>query len=164
MEYVEHLAWLLFLRALDAMEDEWEVEAQLNNSQYERILSEELRWSEWARRDWPADELLPFIHGRLIPYLQNLSGTALRETIRSVFSERNVIVCASPYNLKDVLEIIDEINFNNQDDVFTVSVVYEDLLETNGQREPGGGRIPHAATDRAFHGGTDPAPIGRDDL
>jgi len=29
MEYVEHLAWLLFLRFLDAQEEVWEAEGQL---------------------------------------------------------------------------------------------------------------------------------------
>ncbi len=36
--------------------------------------------------------------------------------IASVFSDRNVVVCASPYNLKDVLEIVDNIDFKNPDD------------------------------------------------
>ena len=132
MQYVEHLAWLLFLRFLDAQEEEWATEAQLANENYEPILEPELRWSHWAHRDWKADELLPFIHGRLIPYLQSLSGSPIRETISSIFSERNVIVCASPYNLKDVLQIVNGIDFHSQDDIFTVSQVYEDLLQRLG--------------------------------
>ena len=38
MEYVEHLAWLLFLRFLDAQEEVWEAEAPLSGRSYERIL------------------------------------------------------------------------------------------------------------------------------
>ncbi|TEU12681.1 MAG: hypothetical protein E3J21_20605 [Anaerolineales bacterium] len=34
----------------------------------------------------------------------------MRETIASIFAERNVIVCASPYNLRDVLDIVDGID------------------------------------------------------
>ncbi len=132
MEYVEHLAWLLFLRFLDAQEDEWETEAEMAGRPYERILSGDYRWSAWARADWPAERLLEFVRGRLIPYLQGLGGDPLRETVRSVFAERNVIVCASGYNLKDVLEIIDRIDFHSEDDVFTVSHVYEDLLRRLG--------------------------------
>ena len=103
MEYVEHLAWLLFLRFLDAQEEIWAAEAALSGRLYERILNGDLRWSTWARKDWKADELLPFVHGRLIPYLAKLSGSPVRDTIASIFSERNVVVCASPYNLRDVL-------------------------------------------------------------
>jgi type I restriction enzyme M protein len=133
MQYVEHLAWLLFLRFLDAQEEEWEAEARLAGEPYRSILAEgDLRWRNWARRDWKADALLPFVHGRLTPYLQSLSGSPIRETIGSIFSERNVIVCASPYNLKDVLEIVDHIDFHSQDDIFTVSQVYEDLLKRLG--------------------------------
>ncbi|PTQ51571.1 MAG: Type I restriction-modification system, DNA-methyltransferase subunit M [Hydrogenibacillus schlegelii] len=132
MEYTEHLAWLLFLRFLDAQEEEWETQAKLAGRPYTRILDGDLRWSAWATKDWPADRLLEFVHGRLIPYLQSLGGDPLRETIRSVFAERNVIVCASGYNLKDVLTIINGIDFHSQDDIFTVSQVYEELLRRLG--------------------------------
>ena len=141
MQYVEHLAWLLFLRFLDAQEEEWAAEARLGGEPYEPILKEEFRWHNWARRDWKADALLPFVHGELIPTLQSLSGSPMRDTISSIFSERNVIVCASPYNLKDVLEIIDGIDFHSQDDIFTVSQVYEDLLKRLGSENRVAGEI-----------------------
>jgi type I restriction enzyme M protein len=132
MEYIEHLSWLLFLRFLDAQEDEWEKQAHIAGRPYTRIVAGDLRWSEWATKDWEPSRLLEFVHGRLIPFLQSLGGDPLRETIRSVFSERNVIVCASGYNLKDVLSIIDGIDFHSQDDIFTVSQVYEELLRRLG--------------------------------
>jgi len=132
MEYVEHLSWLLFLRFLDAQEAEWEAQASLAGRAYERILQDDLRWSAWAGTDWPADDLLRFVHARLIPYLQTLGGDPLRDTIRGIFAERTVIICASGYNLKDVLAIINGIDFHSQDDVFTVSQVYEELLRRLG--------------------------------
>jgi len=132
MEYVEHLAWLLFLRFLDAQEEAWEVEAAIGGQPYQRILENGLRWPNWARHDWHAPDLIDFVHTRLIPTLQNLSGDPFRETISAIFSERNVIVAASGYNLKEVLAIVDQINFLNQDDIFTVSQVYEDLLRRLG--------------------------------
>ncbi|MFQ5853963.1 MAG: N-6 DNA methylase, partial [Candidatus Binatia bacterium] len=132
MEYVEHLAWLLFLRFLNAQEEEWETQSELKKEPYRRILDKELRWSTWATKDWPAEDLIAFIHGKLIPYLQTLGGDPFRETIRSVFAERNIIVCASGYNLKDVLEVINGIDFHSHDDIFTVSQVYEELLRRLG--------------------------------
>lgn len=132
MEYIEHLSWLLFLRFLDAQEEEWETQAKLANQPYQPTIEEEYRWRNWAAKDWPADDLLSFVHGRLIPYLQRLGGDPLRDTISSVFSERNVIVCASGYNLKDVIQIINGIDFHSQDDIFTVSQVYEELLRRLG--------------------------------
>lgn len=132
MEYVEHLSWLLFLRFLDAQEEEWEAQAQLAGRSYRPVLEPPYRWRDWATKDWPADDLLSFVHGKLIPYLQTLGGDPLRDTIRGVFAERNVIVCASGYNLKDVLSIINGIDFHSQDDIFTVSQVYEELLRRLG--------------------------------
>lgn len=132
MEYIEHLAWLLFLCFLDAEEEEWEAQKKLAKQAYQPILDEPYRWRNWATKDWPADDMLAYVHGKLIPYLQGLGGDPLRETIRGVFAERNVIVCASGYNLKDVLEVINGINFHNQDDIFTVSQVYEELLKRLG--------------------------------
>lgn len=132
MEYIEHLSWLLFLRFLDAQEEEWETQARLEGKPYSPIIEPPYRWRDWAKKDWPAEDLLSFVHGQLIPYLKNLGGDPLRETIRGVFAERNVIVCASGYNLKDVLRIIDGIDFHSQDDIFTVSQVYEELLRRLG--------------------------------
>jgi type I restriction enzyme M protein len=132
MEYVEHLAWLLFLRFLDAQESIWAQEAEIDGHTYTRVLDGQLRWEYWGRRDWDAEELIRFIHGTLLPSLQSLTGNSLRETIRSIFSERTVVVAASGYNLKEVLAIINEIDFTSQDDIFTVSQVYEDLLRRLG--------------------------------
>ena len=132
MEYIEHLSWLLFLRFLDAQEEEWETQAKLAGKPYQPIIEPPYRWRDWAAKDWPADDLLSFVHGQLIPYLQNLGGDPLRDTIRSVFADRNVIVCASGYNLKDVIGIIHGIDFHSQDDIFTVSQVYEELLRRLG--------------------------------
>lgn len=132
MEYIEHLAWLLFLRFLDAQEKVWEEEAAIERRKYNRILEGDLRWENWARRDVPADNLIQFVHTRLIPALQKLGGDPFRETVSAIFSERNVIVAASGYNLKDVLKIVDAIDFLSHDDVHTVSVVYESLLRRLG--------------------------------
>lgn len=132
MEYVEHLAWLLFLRFLDSQEEEWQTQAALSGNKYYRIIDGKFRWREWAMRDWPAEDLIRFVNGDLIPYLRSLRGDPVRDTISGVFSDRNVIVCASGYNLKDVLQIINGIDFHNRDDVFTVSQVYEALLKRLG--------------------------------
>jgi len=132
MEYVEHLSWVLFLRFLDAQEEERETQAKLARGEYKPIIDEPYRWRSWATKDWSADDLLSFVHGKLIPHLRGIGGDPIRDTIRGLFAERNVIVCASGYNLKDVLQIINDIDFHNQDDIFTVSQVYEELLRKLG--------------------------------
>lgn len=147
MEYVEHISWLLFLKFLDEQEDIFELEAELACRSYKRVIDKDYRWSNWVPRalgkkrgdksrrqtpEWEGERLMQFVKGELIPYLASLSGSPEREVIAGVFNDRNVIVCASPYNLKDVLEIIDGIDFKNPDDIHTVSHVYEDLLKRLG--------------------------------
>lgn len=147
MEYVEHIAWLLFLKFLDEQEKIFEKEAKESNRNYQRVISRSYRWSSWVKKalgnregknckritpEWDSNQLMEFMRGSLIPYLASLSGTPEREVIAGIFSDRNVIICDSPDNLKDVIEIIDEINFKNPDDIYTVSHVYEDLLKRLG--------------------------------
>ncbi|MFZ5826724.1 MAG: type I restriction-modification system subunit M [Bacillota bacterium] len=147
MEYVEHLAWVLFLKFLDEQEHVFEQEAAIYGRTHNRILEPRYRWSAWVPKalgeknpetgnrltpEWTADEVLQFLWGQLFPYLANLSGSPEREVIAGVFSDRNIVVCASPYNLKDILDIIDGIDFTNPDDKHAVSVVYEDLLRRLG--------------------------------
>lgn len=147
MEYVEHIAWLLFLKFLDEQEENFELEAKLAGRKYKRVIDKSYRWSSWVTKvldkkigengrrstaEWDGESLMQFVRGELIPYLANLNGSSEREVIAGIFSNRNVVVCASPYNLKDVLEIIDSIDFKNPDDIHTVSHIYEDLLKRLG--------------------------------
>lgn len=148
MEYVEHLSWLLFLKFLDEQEAIFEAEAEMARRPHICILDSPYRWSEWVPKalgrkrgengrrttpEWDGEQLMRFIHGELLPHLAALSGSPEREVIAGVFNDRNVIVCASPYNLKDVLEIVDSIDFTNPDDIHTISHVYEDQLKKLGQ-------------------------------
>lgn len=117
MEYVEHISWVLFLKFLDEQESEFEARANYAGRPYERTVADEYRWERWVGKalgepigegmrtapEWDGEELMRFVRGELIPHLASLSGSPEREVISGVFGERNVIVCASPYNLKDVL-------------------------------------------------------------
>ncbi|HCI80935.1 MAG TPA: restriction endonuclease subunit M, partial [Ktedonobacter sp.] len=148
MDYIEHLAWVLFLKFLDDQETIFQAEAAIVGREYIPTIDEPYRWSVWlpkalgetvwlnGRRgapEWSGDDLMRFIRGELLPYLSKLSGSSERDVIASIFSnDRNIIVCASPYNLKDVFEIVDKVDFKNPDDIYTVSHVYEGLLQKLG--------------------------------
>ena len=80
LDYMEQSSWLLFLRYLDAREEERKLEARLNGKVYEPALPKRLRWSEWAypldaegRLDYEkmlkGDELLNFVRQQLFPGL-----------------------------------------------------------------------------------------------
>jgi len=147
MEYVEHLAWLLFLKFLDEQQDIFAREAKSANQSYIRVIGGRYRWSDWVTKalgkkrgkkgrrtlpEWDDNQLMQFVRSELIPHLASLSGSPEREVIAGIFGDRNVIICDSPDNLKDVLRIVDEIDFTHPDDIYTVSHVYEDLLKRLG--------------------------------
>lgn len=142
LQYTEHLAWLLFLKFLDEEEKRRADLALLGGESYEPALTGQLAWDFWASpaavEQRTAEALIQFVRGRLLPGLATLTGSPLAVTIAKIFSDesvddqnvvRAVPVCASGYNLKEVLTIINRIRFDQESDLFTISLFYEDLLE-----------------------------------
>jgi type I restriction enzyme M protein len=139
MDYIEHISWLLFLKFLDAQEERWLAEAEMMGRPYEPILQDEYRWEAWTKLS--AEDIVEFIHVKLLPKLRNLSGDSFRENVARIFSDRTVIVVASGYILKDVLQILDKIDFTVEDDVFIVSKVFEDQLARLGSEKQNMGEV-----------------------
>ena len=50
LEYMEQSSWLLFLRYLDAQEENRRLQAEMQGTEYKPALPKELLWREWA---WP---------------------------------------------------------------------------------------------------------------
>ena len=149
MEYTEHLAWLLFLKFLDEEEKK-----SFLSIKYKPVIPTYLAWDQWAGtkavHKWEADELIQFVRGRLLPGLAALNGSRLADTIARIFSDesvghlnvvRNLPVCASGHNLKEVLLIINSMRFDSDDDIYTISKVYEDLLERMGNENRSAGEF-----------------------
>jgi len=133
LEYMEQLSWMLFLKAFEAIDERYEAEALVDKKPYERILEKEYRWSLWTKRDWVGEELIGFINNQLFPYLRGLHGTTEKEIIATIFKEIRYNRMKSPYNLKDIIEIIDQVDFQQVEDTHIISQVYEDLLLRMGR-------------------------------
>jgi type I restriction enzyme M protein len=129
LDRIPQLAWLLFLRAFDALEQRRE----LTERGYRPAIEEPYRW-----RDWAADpvsgltgtELLDFVNGKLLPYLRELTGTRQhdpRDTLAAVFKETYNRML-SGYLLRDVINKVNEVNFNSSDDIHTMAHLYESML------------------------------------
>ena len=131
-DYIEEIAWLLFLRSLEVREEHRQVEAVLAGKPYDPILEEKYRWSTWAQGDLTGDELMKFVTEEFFPYLQQLQGNAERERIRTIFQALSRPHSRSGYTLKDVIEIVNKINFFSAEDVYALSLVYEELLREMG--------------------------------
>jgi type I restriction enzyme M protein len=128
LEYMEQLSWLIFLKVFEDIENRLEDEAKFSGREYQPIIEPKYRWSSWARKDWRGDELIRFIDDDLFPYLRSLRGTPEKEKISMIFNEIAGNRMKSPYNLKDVISLIDGIDFNDAEDSHVLSQVYEDLL------------------------------------
>ncbi|HWR96261.1 MAG TPA: type I restriction-modification system subunit M N-terminal domain-containing protein, partial [Arenimonas sp.] len=115
MDYIEQTSWILFLKYLDALENDRAMEAQMVRKKYEYILPEIYRWETWAapkdangridhNNALSGDDLLKFVNGKLIPFLHGFKEKAsgpntLEYKIGEIFGEiKNKI--HSGYNLR----------------------------------------------------------------
>lgn len=154
LDYTEQSSWLLFLKYLDALERDREIEAQLENRRYEWLLDKPYRWESWAApkgKDGQLDhnkaltgpDLIEFVNGKLFPYLHGFKARAssprtLEYKIGEVFGEiRNKI--QSGYNLRDVIERVDELRFGTHKEKHELSHLYEAKIRNMGNAGRNGG-------------------------
>lgn len=128
LEYMEQISWLIFLKVFEDVEKRFEDEAEFSGRAYQPIIEPNYRWSNWARKDWRGEKLIDFIDNKLFTYLRSLTGTPERERVAIIFREISGNRMKSAYNLKDVIALIDKIDFNDAEDSHVVSQVYEELL------------------------------------
>lgn len=153
LDYVEQSSWVLFLKYLDDLELTREQAAELEGKEYARIISGEYQWHEWAMpldakgeydraRALVGDDLIEFVNQRLFPYLQGFKERFDTNTIEYkvgvIFTEiKNKI--SSGYNLRDVIERIDELKFQTADNRHEMTQIYEDRLRQMGNAGRNGG-------------------------
>ncbi|KQC34328.1 DNA methyltransferase [Nonlabens sp. YIK11] len=147
MHYTEQISWVLFLKFLNDYEAQKADEAIIENTTYKHVLPVELQWPVWAcpkdengkpdvKRAKTGDELKDFVNETLFPYLKSCNDDvqdthSMRYKIGAIFEYLdNRIV--SGHTLREVLDIIDSMNFQSQDDLFELSRIYEDLLKGMG--------------------------------
>src|SRR5580692_9066326 len=154
LDYTEQTSWLLFLKYLDALEQDKAVEAELEGKKYAFILDKSCRWEEWAapkgkdgqvdhNKAKTGDDLSDFVNGKLFPYLhgfkQKASGpNTIEYKIGEIFSEiKNKI--QSGYNLREILDHIDELRFRSQTQKHELSHLYEAKIRNMGNAGRNGG-------------------------
>jgi type I restriction enzyme M protein len=154
LDYTEQTSWLLFLKYLNALEQDRATEAALEGREHTFILGEEYRWSTWAaprgadgKLDHNAamtgDDLRDYVDKRLFPYLQSFTQRAegprtIEYKIGQIFGEmKNKI--QSGYNLRDIIEQIDELRFGSQAEKHELSQLYEAKIQQMGNAGRNGG-------------------------
>lgn len=132
LQYIEQLSWLVFLKIFEDLEEEFKLEAELEGKPYKPVIAQKYSWSNWARKDMRAEDLAKFIEQELLPYFKSLRGSKQKEMIASIFAEVRQHM-RSPYALKEVISMIDGIDFTNPEDSHALSQIYEELLMLMGK-------------------------------
>lgn len=154
LDYTEQTSWLLFLKYIDSLEQDKAMEAELEGRKYSFILDEPYRWESWAapkdndgkldhNKAMTGDDLREFVDSRLFPYLhgfkQRASGPdTIEYKIGQIFGEiKNKI--HSGYNLREIIDHIDELRFRSQNEKHELSHLYEAKIKNMGNAGRNGG-------------------------
>jgi type I restriction enzyme M protein len=154
LDYTEQSSWLLFLKYLNDLEEDRRTEAALNRKKYAYILDTPYRWESWAapktkdgkldhNKALTGDDLRDFVSGKLFPYLhgfkQKASGpNTIEYKIGEIFGEiKNKI--NSGYNLREIIDHIDELRFRSQKEKDELSHLYEAKIRNMGNAGRNGG-------------------------
>lgn len=154
LDYVEQTSWVLFLKYLDDLEKDKATAAELTGKEYTNIIVPEYQWSVWAspkgkdgkldhHNALTGDDLADFVNIQLFPYFKKFKGSALSpDTIEykigEIFSElKNRI--QSGYNLREVINRIDELRFRTHAEKHEMSHLYEDKIKNMGNAGRNGG-------------------------
>ena len=138
------LTWIMFLKFLDDNENFLEVNAELQNKKYKSAIESPYRWKDWAKNfNLTGDDLLAFINNEkvifqdgterpgLLYYLKSLqseTGTERKDVISTVFKGM-INRMINGYLLRDVVNKIDAIHFTSNEELNTLSLLYESLLK-----------------------------------
>ncbi len=122
------LGWMLFLKIFSDKDKELE----LIQDNYTSPIPAELHWDVWAGDDegMTGDELLEFVDRKLFPTLSKLdlsTGNKRALLVHEVF-EDNYNYMKSGIHLRQVINKLNEIDFNNSKDKHVFGQIYETFL------------------------------------
>lgn len=154
LDYVEQTSWILFLKYLDDLEKDKRTASELSGKTYTDIIAPEYRWSTWAvpkgkdgkldhHKALSGDDLNDFVNIKLFPYLKKFkvsaeSADTIEYKIGEIFSElKNRI--HSGYNLREVINRIDELRFRTHAEKHEMSHLYESKIQNMGNAGRNGG-------------------------
>jgi type I restriction enzyme M protein len=154
LDYTEQSSWLLFLKYLDELERDKTMEAELEGKKYTFILDPPYRWESWAapkngdgkldhNKALSGDDLRDFVNLKLFPYLHGFKLKAngpntIEYKIGEIFGEiQNKI--SSGYNLREIIDHIDELHFRSQTEKHELSHLYEAKIKNMGNAGRNGG-------------------------
>src|ERR1017187_8922420 len=126
---ISQFCWMFFLKILD----DQDAQLELMESSYSSPLPDSLRWGTWAAdpEGVTGDDLLRFINDTLFPKLKDLSPSGplahRQRVVRAVFEDAYNYM-KSGQLLRQVINKINEVDFNNLADRQHFGDVYEQIL------------------------------------
>ena len=149
---IEQMVWILFLKVYNTKEEEWE----LLNDHYISAIPEEFRWQNWAvdNKDGQAltgQALLDFVNNELFPALKNIeideTTTMSKLIVKTAFEDNNNYM-KDGILLRQVINVIDELDFGEYDDRHAFGDIYETILKSlQSAGNAGEFYTPRAVTD-----------------
>ena len=165
---IEQMTWMFFLKVYDTQEDTWEYKAYKEKKEYQSIIPEPLRWRNWAidEKDGEAltgEPLLDFINNVLFPVIKGQDAEYNGETVKGI-----VVTAETPRSksivqetfadlnqymkdgtlMRQVVNIVNEIEFDDADDRHTFGDIYEGILkDLQSAGNAGEFYTPRALTD-----------------
>jgi type I restriction enzyme M protein len=126
---IEQLGWMIFLKIFD----DKDIEMELLDDAYVSPIPTELQWRNWASDDegLTGEELFDFINTNLFHTLQNLAlGTTNKRAIlvREVFEGNNNYMKSGTI-IRQVINKLNEVNFNSSEDRHLFGDIYETILK-----------------------------------
>jgi type I restriction enzyme M protein len=149
---IEQMVWILFLKVYNAKEENWE----LFDEKYTSVIPKQFHWSEWAvdKKDGKAltgEALLNFINNELFPALKNLeideTTPMSKIVVQNAFEDNNNYM-KDGILLRQVVNIIDELDFGEYEDRHAFGEIYETILRSlQSAGNAGEFYTPRAVTD-----------------
>lgn len=156
IDYIEQTSWVLFLKYLDSFDQNRADEAELEGRTYTPILEENYRWQKWAapknekgeqdiHKVKTGPDLVKFVEFELFPYLAGFkekhidNPKTIEYKIGEIFSELSNKI-KSGYNLREILDYIDELPLGSSKDKHELSHLYETKIKNMGNAGRNGGQ------------------------
>jgi type I restriction enzyme M protein len=127
---ISQLTWMIFLKVFDDREMEYEA----FEDDYVSPLPDELRWRSWAANPEgiTGDELLEFVNNQLFKTLKNINldevvdgrGRILKNAFEDAFN-----FMKNGTLMRQVINKLNEIDFNNSQDKHLFGEIYEQILK-----------------------------------
>ena len=126
---IEQLGWMLFLKIFD----DKDIEMELLQEDYTSPIPTKLQWRNWAKDDegMTGDDLLDFVDNTLFPTLKTLPSAATNKRallIKEVFEGNNNYMKSGTL-IRQVINKLDEIDFNSSEDKHLFGEIYETILK-----------------------------------